>query len=99
MSYVVWVEFDVADENRGRFIALVKSNAADSVNIETGCQRFDVLEPTEAGGAIALYEIYDSEAAFRDHLASVHFQQFDALSTPLVRRKIVRSYACHQNSK
>ena len=99
LSYVIWVEFDVAAENLGRFMMLVKENAAESVRSEAGCQRFDVLVPVEGEGAVALYEIYDSEAAFRDHLASPHFIEFDALTAPLVRHKTVRSYACHQNSK
>ncbi|PZQ83054.1 MAG: hypothetical protein DI549_09190 [Ancylobacter novellus] len=99
LSYVVWVEFHVAEEDLGSFMMLVKSNAAESVRAEAGCQRFDVLVPVEGEGAIALYEIYDSEAAFRDHLSTPHFLEFDALTGPLIKHKTVRSYVCHQNSK
>lgn len=99
MSYVIWVEFDVADDDLGQFMMLVKENAAESVRVEPGCQRFDVLAPVEGEGTVALYEIYDSEAAFNVHLKSPHFLEFDALVTPMVRRKTVRSYICHQNSK
>jgi quinol monooxygenase YgiN len=99
LSYVIWVEFDVADGGRSRFLELVKANAAASVDLEPGCARFDVLEAPDGTGPVALYEIYDSEAAFREHLASTHFRDFDTLSAPLVRNKTVRSFAVHQNSK
>ncbi len=96
--YVIWVEFDITDAGRSEFLDLVRANAEASVRLEPGCRRFDVLEP-HAGGSIALYEIYDSEAAFRDHLATAHFRDFDTLSAPLVTRKQVRAFAIHENAK
>ncbi|MDF2621650.1 MAG: antibiotic biosynthesis monooxygenase [Xanthobacteraceae bacterium] len=99
MSHVIWVEFDLLDDVRAQFMELVRANAAISVRDEPGCSRFDVLEAPDGAGPVALYEIYDDEAAFRVHLASAHFKEFDARSAPLVRTKIVRSFRAYENAK
>lgn len=99
MSYVIWVEFDLLDDGRAQFMQLVRDNAATSARDEPGCSRFDVLEAPDGTGPVALYEIYDDEAAFRVHLASAHFKEFDARSAPLVRAKTVRSFRAYEHAK
>jgi quinol monooxygenase YgiN len=44
-----------------------------------GCRQFDVCESAD-GSQIFLYEIYDSEAAFKAHLATDHFVRFNELT-------------------
>jgi len=64
-QYVVWVEFGVAREHRTSFSQLVRANAVASLRNEAGCRRFDVLTSASGDGSdVALYEVYDSEAAF-----------------------------------
>ena len=49
---------------------LIAVNARASLERELGCKRFDVLVEPEDPQRFVLYEIYEDEAAFDDHLAS-----------------------------
>jgi len=99
LAYVIWVDFEVPDAEREMFLSLVKENAALSVQLEPGCQRFDVLESLDGTSSIALYEIYDSADAFKFHLGTAHFKDFDTRSAPLIARKAVRAFGAKQNAK
>jgi quinol monooxygenase YgiN len=90
-GYAVVVTFVVAPEHREAFRNAVLENAAASLRLEPGCSVFDVCEAGD-GAEIFLYEIYDSEAAFKEHLATAHFRRFDALVVPWVREKRVQPY-------
>ena len=45
-----------------------------------------------AGLRDLLYELYDDEAAFRAHLATPHFLQFNEQTAPWVASKSVATY-------
>ena len=92
------VEFELAGDHRAAFLRLVRENAAQSVNDEPGCLRFDVLVP-EDGGRILLYEIYASRASFDLHLASQHFRRFDRETKPMLLSKVVTFYSVIENAK
>ena len=62
--------------------------------LEPGCRVFDVCE-NQDGSEFFLYE-YDSEAMFRDHLATDHFRRFDSLVGPWVVDKRVVTYRLNQ---
>ena len=87
--FLVLVDFHLLPGRREQFRRLVDDNAAHSVAREVGCCRFDVIEVEGESDRILLYEIYDSKAAFRHHLASEHFSQFDAAAAPLCLHKRV----------
>ncbi len=91
-AYVIWVEFDIHPQHLAQFTALVRVNAAASMANEPGCRRFDVLLPTPASGTVALYEIYDDEAAFAAHLASAHFKVFAQAIQGFVRERRLQAY-------
>jgi (4S)-4-hydroxy-5-phosphonooxypentane-2,3-dione isomerase len=90
-GYVVIVTFGVKPTYRGAFRDAVLENASASRTVEPGCSVFDVCE-SEDGSEVFLYEIYDSGAAFREHLATDHFRRFDALVAPWVVDKRVTTY-------
>ena len=91
-AYVIWVEFDIHPEHLAQFTSLVRINAAASLAHEPGCHRFDVLLPTPDRATVALYEIYDDEAAFAAHLASPHFKTFAAAIEGFVRERRLQAY-------
>ncbi len=74
------------------FLQHVKKNAKDSLKIESGCLRFDVLLPREGSKSIFLYEIYESKKAFKHHLTTKHFKNFDRSVRKLVALKTVREF-------
>ena len=47
--------------------------------------------------AISLYDIYNDEAAFQAHLASIHYVAFVAATAPAVNNKVVRAFALKAN--
>jgi len=91
MSFVVTVVFVAKPEFRAQFRKAMIENAEASRTREPGCRQFDVCESAD-GAEIFLYEIYDSEAAFKAHLATDHFKRFNELTTPWTAEKRVITY-------
>jgi quinol monooxygenase YgiN len=96
--YFVWVELTIAPADRARFLDLARENAAQSVAREPGCTRFDVLESAD-DGPVALYEIYDDEAAFKAHLLTEHFHVFNDATKALIQSKQWRCFAGTEHAK
>ena len=88
--YVVTVEFVVEGEAVSQFRPLMAENAAASVRDEPGCRQFDVAWDPDGSPVCFLYEIYDDADAFKAHLASPHFQAFDAAVADMVTGKTVK---------
>ncbi len=91
--FAIIVTFRIADGALAAFLELVCANAAASLADEPGCQRFDVLTDPKVPDAVVLYEIYDDEAAFQQHMTMPHFKVFDAEVAPMVVEKTVRALA------
>jgi quinol monooxygenase YgiN len=90
-GYVVIVTFGVKPTYQAAFRDAILENASASRKLEPGCSVFDVCE-NQDGTEIFLYEVYDSEAAFTEHLASDHFRRFDAMVAPWIVDKRVTTY-------
>ena len=91
MSYVVTVVFVAKPAHRDDFRRAMVENATASREREPGCRQFDVCE-TADGAGIFLYEVYDSEAAFKQHLATDHFLRFNERVTPWLADKRVLAF-------
>lgn len=92
-AYVVVVELTVAQERAAEFLQLMLRNAASSLELEAGCQAFDVCQSPDDAGQFFLYEIYDSEAAFQHHLKTAHFDAFNRQTAPYTLAKTVRTFS------
>lgn len=96
--YVVLVELLVERERSEEFLQLLLQNASSSLELEAGCQVFDVCQEPDDAGRFLLYEVYDSEAAFQHHLATLHFTAFNQQTEPFTLSKIVRVFSrCELN--
>ena len=92
--HVVLVEFRLKQGAAERFMPLMLHQAATSLASEAGCHRFDVcVDPAEARNVV-LYEIYTDAAAFKTHLATPHFAEFNAAVSTLIDDKSVRQFEC-----
>ena len=89
--FCVVVHFEIKAGYEALFRQKILDNAAASLTHEPGCRTFDVCEGADAG-SILLYELYDSERAFQDHLATLHFKRFDAETSNWVSDKRVATY-------
>lgn len=90
--YCVTVLFTLVPGAETRFLALVRTNATQSVADEPGCLRFDVCHDPAKPKQVFLYELYTDRAAFDAHLATPHFKAFDAACDGLVTGKSVTTY-------
>jgi (4S)-4-hydroxy-5-phosphonooxypentane-2,3-dione isomerase len=95
------VQFEVVAANFPEFVALVRENAALSVQHEPGCLRFDVLVPQNqtAPKSVLLYEIYRTRADFDLHLATDHYLRFDLAAKHLISTKKVVFHLLSENAK
>jgi quinol monooxygenase YgiN len=98
-EYAITVTFELEEGAAEQFHRLVAENARQSVALEPGCIRFDVLFPATRTHEVFLYEIYTDQAAFDFHLASAHVKSFDEETRTLVRKKTVNAFTVDQNAK
>ncbi len=90
--FVVTVNFQIKPDNIVAFRSSMKSQAENSLNLESDCLRFDICyDPTDDSKCF-LYEIYKNEAAFKAHLESNHFKQFDQTVAPWIESKTVNTW-------
>jgi quinol monooxygenase YgiN len=82
--YVVTVDFGTAPENFDRFKQIMNENAKASVTNEPGCREFNVYEVASAPNHLFLFEVYDDDAAFQQHVNSAHFKHFKDVSDPII---------------
>jgi (4S)-4-hydroxy-5-phosphonooxypentane-2,3-dione isomerase len=90
--YVITVKFQVVEQYVNDFLTAMHKQAQDSLTLEKNCHYFDVCQNTTDGSIIFLYEIYQSEADFKDHLTSQHFLSFSKQVAPWVVSKTVESF-------
>ena len=89
--FAIIVEFDLLEGGFDVFHQEVLKNGEASKREEPGCQCFDVLVPNNEKNRITLYEVYDDEAAFQEHLQSTHFKDFsDRVSGLVTDRKLTK---------
>lgn len=90
--HVICVDFEIKPDRLPEFMPLIEAQARNSLELEDGCQRFDVCVGKDDPSRVFLYEVYDSEAAFKEHLASDHFKAFDQAVAEMVDSKTVRAF-------
>jgi len=91
--FIVTVVFVVKPAYLEQFNIRVRQQAKDSLEREADCCRFDVAGDIADPRRIFLYEIYSSERAFEDHLASAHFKSFNAETLDWVESKSVNRWS------
>ena len=83
MSYGLVVNIRTNPETRTAFMQMLAAHAA-AARTEPGCLTFDVLVNPEDPNKIMLYEIYKSEAAFKEHQATQAFKTYLAEAVPML---------------
>jgi len=87
--YINAVDLDIVPAELEAYKAAIRENAAATVK-EPGCRQFDVLVLESNPNHIFLYEVYDSEAAFKAHRASDHFNKYMATTGKMVAKRDTR---------
>lgn len=91
--YAVVVSFEIKPEAMSEFMPLMLANARQSLELEEGCQQFDVATDPLRAGEVFLYELYTDRAAFDVHLSAAHFKTFDSAVAKMIVTKDVRTFA------
>ena len=89
--FVIIVDFLIKEDEVENFKPLMLENASASLMDEPGCRQFDVCFDLEDPRKCFLYEVYDSKAAFDEHLLTVHFKTFDEAVGSMLENKQVRA--------
>ena len=82
--FVVIAEFMVKPDSIAAFLDAARKDAEQSLAHEPGCRQFDIIHVRGAEGAVVFYEVYDSPAAFDDHLRTSHVAEFRTAFPPLI---------------
>lgn len=90
--FAVIVTFQIAPQQMTAFMPLMLENARTSLESEAGCHQFDVATDEARPNEVFLYELYADRAAFDVHLASAHFQSFNAQMVQMIADKSVLTY-------
>ncbi|MHA1567119.1 MAG: putative quinol monooxygenase, partial [Alphaproteobacteria bacterium] len=94
---IIWVVFDIKPGAFAAFQEATVPNARAAVRDEPGCRQFDILLAEDGSEEqIALYEIYDDQAAFEAHLQTPHFAEFKAAIPDLISGQNVTRYLLHE---
>ena len=88
--YIVTVEFVVWPKHVEAFHQAMQRQAQNSLTFEPDCHQFDVCVDPQDREKIFLYEVYTDNAAFKAHLASDHFLDFDATVRDWVKSKAIQ---------
>jgi autoinducer 2-degrading protein len=90
--FVVTVSFQIKAPYATTFLDRVRQQAADTLNNEKQCRRFDVCVAADDSSKIFLYEIYDDAPAFANHLQTPHFLSFNSDTQDWVEIKTVEQW-------
>jgi autoinducer 2-degrading protein len=90
--FVAIVRFVAKAGSEDRFVQRVSQQAADSLAREIACRQFDVCVDVGDRRRVCLYEVYDDEEAFAEHLRSGHFLEFDQESKGWIETKVVERW-------
>jgi len=90
--FVVCVEFVCKPEHRGNFETAVLAQAENSVAGEEACRQFDVAISPDQPDKFFLYEIYNDEPSFQEHLKSSYFIAFAAQTEDWLQSKQIKTW-------
>lgn len=90
--FIVTVQFEIDKAHVDAFVALLMAQAANSLRHEVGCHVFDVGANPDAPGEFFLYERYDDESAFKSHLETTHYREFDQQVSAWTCKKTVQTW-------
>ena len=88
-NFVNAVDLDIVPAERANYLAAITENGAAAAK-EPGCRRFDIVNLASDPNHFFLYEVYDNEAAFKEHRASDHFKKYAEVTAKMVAKRDAR---------
>lgn len=66
------------------YLKLAKGHAARSLELDPGCEQFDVMVAEEPKNMLVLYEVYKDEASFQGHANAPRMVEYRAATKGMV---------------
>ncbi len=85
--FVRVADIEVDPAHREAFISAVKEEMDESVRVEPGVLALYAVAEKDNPSRLRFFEIYASEAAYNEHLASPHFRKYRAATEPMIRSR------------
>ena len=89
-AYINAVDLDLVPSERDKFLEAIAEDAA-ATRKEPGCLQFDVLVLANDPNHLFLYEVYESEAAFKAHRESDYFKKYASTTASMVAKRETRT--------
>lgn len=89
-KFVMVVDIEVKPEGIETFREAAKKQAEQSVRLEPGCHRFDIVSHLESDNKITHYEIFEDAEAFEAHTKMPHTAEFAKAVESLIVKVEVR---------
>jgi len=89
-TYINAVDLDIVPSERDKFLAAIAEDAAATIK-EPGCLQFDVLVLADDPNHLFLYEVYQSETAFRAHRETENFKKYASTTANMVAKRVTRT--------
>lgn len=74
--YVIVADLRIKEGMSAEFWSAARENAANSLELEPGCSRFDVVRDTEDDAHVVFVEHFDDQAAFEAHRLTDHYRRW-----------------------
>ena len=89
-AYIDAVDLDLVPSERDKFLEAIAEDAA-ATRKEPGRLQFDVLVLANDPNHLFLYEVYESEAAFRAHRDLDYFKKYASTTANMVAKRVTRT--------
>ena len=94
--FIVLVQVQVRLELLNEFKTAILYNAAQSVERDPGCYRFDVIQQEDDATRWVFYEVYENENAWVQHRNAAHFLAFKEVGDrALLSRHVTKFSGIH----
>lgn len=80
--FVLIVDLEIQPESIDVFLEAAKGQADNSVRLEPGCRRFDIVRSRDKPNHFTHYEVFEDEAAFQAHTQMPHTLSFGSRIQP-----------------
>lgn len=85
---VLVVELEIKPERFEEFVDIVTKHGANTLKIEEGCRRFEVLKPQESKNKVFLVEMYADDAALDAHWNSDHMASYREKVSEMITSRV-----------
>ena len=93
-------ELEIDPAQLERYTAAVKEEMEDAVRLEPGVLAIYAVAEKDNPALLRFFEIYASEAAYREHLESPHFKKYVQITKPMIRsRKLIETVPVQLSAK